>query len=222
MAPPKWLATDRSDRAVSPVIGVILMVAITVILAAVIGAFVLEIGDQQETAPNTSFDSDQSVVYFADTIDNHARNETRVTISHAGGTVVEVSQTEVKTNGNASSWGIENRVPNNGRPLAIPTPDMRPALGTNEKATFKSGQTWDVISTNGINREYVKAPGRYLYDPEGGDDDGDDIDLIYNTNSNPWNPQGTVTPLEQDDNINVVWTASSGGKTQTLFRYTVQ
>ena len=39
---------DESDgtRAVSPVIGVILMVAITVILAAVIGTFVLGLGDQ--------------------------------------------------------------------------------------------------------------------------------------------------------------------------------
>jgi len=34
------------DRGVSPVIGVILMVAITVILAAVIGTFVLGLGDQ--------------------------------------------------------------------------------------------------------------------------------------------------------------------------------
>ena len=40
------------DRAVSPVIGVILMVAITVILAAVVGAFVLGLGDRvSETAP---------------------------------------------------------------------------------------------------------------------------------------------------------------------------
>lgn len=36
---------DTDDRAVSPVIGVILMVAITVILAAVIGTFVLGLGD---------------------------------------------------------------------------------------------------------------------------------------------------------------------------------
>lgn len=35
----------QTDRAVSPVIGVILMVAITVILAAVIGTFVLGLGD---------------------------------------------------------------------------------------------------------------------------------------------------------------------------------
>lgn len=37
------------DRAVSPVIGVILMVAITVILAAVIGTFVLGLGDNVST-----------------------------------------------------------------------------------------------------------------------------------------------------------------------------
>lgn len=44
---PKMFKTD-DDRAVSPVIGVILMVAITVILAAVIAAFVLGIGPGDE------------------------------------------------------------------------------------------------------------------------------------------------------------------------------
>lgn len=49
------------DRAVSPVIGVILMVAITVILAAVIGTFVLGLGDQvQQTAPNANFDFEEN------------------------------------------------------------------------------------------------------------------------------------------------------------------
>ncbi|WP_411966291.1 type IV pilin [Haloferax sp. YSMS24] len=44
------------SRAVSPVIGVILMVAITVILAAVIGTFVLGLGDQVgDNAPQASF-----------------------------------------------------------------------------------------------------------------------------------------------------------------------
>ncbi len=46
------------DRGVSPVIGVILMVAITVILAAVIAAFVLGLGDTSEPAPSASFDFD--------------------------------------------------------------------------------------------------------------------------------------------------------------------
>jgi flagellin-like protein len=52
----RQLLTD--ERAVPPVIGVILMVAITVILAAVIAAFVLGLGDTNDVAPNTSFEYD--------------------------------------------------------------------------------------------------------------------------------------------------------------------
>jgi flagellin-like protein len=51
----KGLLTD--DSAVSPVIGVILMVAITVILAAVVGSFVLGLPSEAETTvPQASFD----------------------------------------------------------------------------------------------------------------------------------------------------------------------
>jgi len=52
----KKLLTD--DDAVSPVIGVILMVAITVILAAVIAAFVLGLGDTSDPTPQVSFNYD--------------------------------------------------------------------------------------------------------------------------------------------------------------------
>jgi len=51
---------NGDERAVSPVIGVILMVAITVILAAVIGTFVLGLGDQvQNTTPQAQFGFDR-------------------------------------------------------------------------------------------------------------------------------------------------------------------
>ena len=52
---------ESENRAVSPVIGVILMVAITVILAAVIGSFVLGLaGDVSQTSPTAqiSFEYD--------------------------------------------------------------------------------------------------------------------------------------------------------------------
>ncbi|WP_425492262.1 type IV pilin [Halovivax gelatinilyticus] len=49
------MGTD-DKRAVSPVIGVILMVAITVILAAVIAAFVMDIGPGSESTPNSQID----------------------------------------------------------------------------------------------------------------------------------------------------------------------
>jgi len=55
---PKKLCGDDEERAVSPVIGVILMVAITVILAAVIAAFVLDIGPT-DTNPNAGYSIDE-------------------------------------------------------------------------------------------------------------------------------------------------------------------
>lgn len=78
----KTLLQTDDDRAVSPVIGVILMVAITVILAAVIGTFVLGLGDQvDDTTPNTqlAFDVDiQGESEGDDQLDG-------VSIEHRGG-----------------------------------------------------------------------------------------------------------------------------------------
>ena len=74
----KKLFTD--ERAVSPVIGVILMVAITVILAAVIGAFVLGLGGDQEQTPQATL-SIQS---------GDAAGE--IDIRHRGGQTLEASE----------------------------------------------------------------------------------------------------------------------------------
>ena len=53
------ITAGEDDRGVSPVIGVILMVAITVILAAVIASFVLGLGDQtDDVAPNVNFEGE--------------------------------------------------------------------------------------------------------------------------------------------------------------------
>jgi flagellin-like protein len=77
------------DRAVSPVIGVILMVAITVILAAVIGTFVLGLGDQvSQTTPSASFGFDY----------DRSSNDT-LTISHNGGDTVDANNLNVAISG---------------------------------------------------------------------------------------------------------------------------
>lgn len=51
---------EDENRGVSPVIGVILMVAITVILAAVIAAFVLDLGQSQSTSASAGVEFDES------------------------------------------------------------------------------------------------------------------------------------------------------------------
>jgi len=91
----KQLFTD--DDAVSPVIGVILMVAITVILAAVIGAFVLDIGGSQESAPQVQWDwSDDP------------NGSVAVELSHGGGDTLssdDTQQMDVNSNDLSGSGG---------------------------------------------------------------------------------------------------------------------
>lgn len=83
------------ERAVSPVIGVILMVAITVILAAVIGTFVLGLGDRiSQAQPNAQFDFD-----YTET----SGNNDKVEIAHDGGDGVESNQLTV-TIGGDDAW----------------------------------------------------------------------------------------------------------------------
>jgi flagellin-like protein len=108
----------RDDDAVSPVIGVILMVAITVILAAVIATFVLGLGDQvSQTAPQASFafeyDGDASQ---DDSFDN-APGDGKLTITHAGGATLEAGNLAISgssvSNGNwadTTEYGESSKV----------------------------------------------------------------------------------------------------------------
>ena len=84
----KKLLTE--ERAVSPVIGVILMVAITVILAAVVGSFVLGLaGDVSENAPTVqidfSYDTDTDTVTLTHDGGSSFSSDT-VRLSGTGGT----------------------------------------------------------------------------------------------------------------------------------------
>ena len=73
----------NEDRAVSPVIGVILMVAITVILAAVIGTFVLGLGDSlTDTTPSASINGEiggDEVIFTHQSGENIERTNLRIT-----------------------------------------------------------------------------------------------------------------------------------------------
>ena len=94
----KELLTE--DDAVSPVIGVILMVAITVILAAVIASFVLGLGDTASQAnPQASFSWDyetNSTLGGTDGLDGN------VTITHDGGDSITAQELYIRGNWDAS------------------------------------------------------------------------------------------------------------------------
>lgn len=93
------------DRAVSPVIGVILMVAITVILAAVIGTFVLGLSDQVgDTSPRASFGSDLSQATNPVNVDGDSTTsdidikQDSLTITHETGAEITGSQLSLVVN----------------------------------------------------------------------------------------------------------------------------
>jgi len=83
----KIKAMLEEERGVSPVIGVILMVAITVILAAVIGTFVLGLGDSLQQAPQAQLDAEEA-------------SGDDLVISHNGGDAIPLGEIEVKFDGN--------------------------------------------------------------------------------------------------------------------------
>jgi flagellin-like protein len=96
----KKLITD--DSAVSPVIGVILMVAITVLLAATAASFFLGLAGDNSSTPQVAINFE----YSSD--DNH--DDDRLKISHSGGDTIEADNTVVTVSDvtTSSSAGVIN------------------------------------------------------------------------------------------------------------------
>ena len=113
----KALLDDESG--VSPVIGVILMVAITVILAAVIGTFVLGLGDSLNQAPQAQLDAEY--------------DGTNVVLNHNGGDSLSAGDLTV-TWGGGTSASLSNDLSVGGSETVVSSP-----------ASGESGSTLTVV-----------------------------------------------------------------------------
>jgi len=133
----KLLSTDE-EQAVSPVIGVILMVAITVILAAVIASFVLGLGDSQEVAPTSTFDF------------NYDADGQNLTITHTGGDNVKAQNVYVR--GNSLSQDGDTRWLGNG--TASTTIDGADAITSGDTYILNSTSDGPGSSPN-VGSDYV-------------------------------------------------------------------
>lgn len=90
----------ETDRGVSPVIGVILMVAITVILAAVIGTFVLDIGGSlSESAPSATFETEQPPATTSEMDALSNSDSELVNVTYTGGEEVLKENINITVNG---------------------------------------------------------------------------------------------------------------------------
>jgi len=93
----------NDDSAVSPVIGVILMVAITVILAAVIGTFVLGLGDSLQQAPQSTLNAEDASVDYNSSANYSNDDATAFTISQDGGDAINMADARIVIDSQSSS-----------------------------------------------------------------------------------------------------------------------
>jgi flagellin-like protein len=236
-----------ADRAVSTVIGVVLLVAITVILAAVIGAVVLEIGDEQESAPNVSFETSEERVYQVDDEGSMTLNITVVSLVHGGSDPIAYKNFHVKVDGlemvmgtdefdceDDSCSGVHSDAP------GYPVPDLRQTAGTNEQVSFEPGQDYNVITGNKsfsdeppLKREWVGDYSQFRVLPNSNEGNcfirfrtskaaGSGDRTKFSPSSSLGQDQFVYDPLMSGQTVDAIWKASSGGKTQKLFGYTVQ
>ena len=134
-----------NEEAVSPVIGVILMVAITVILAAVIAAFVFGLGGTQVKTPQASIK--------ISSITSPAGN---ITLTHSGGDSLDLFQTRAIIDGNSTSHNVISLI--NG------TTTQYFSVGDNliitEAGTVKAYLNNNLVTTGSSTGNFSLSPGK--------------------------------------------------------------
>jgi flagellin-like protein len=121
------------DDAVSPVIGVILMVAITVILAAVIASFVLGLGGNQQATPTASFTFDYT--------EGNSDASSYLSITHDGGDTIRGNQVYLR----GSNFGSTDFSPDSSVSISDSDVDYQ---GTDPGETW-SDQSGDMSASKG-------------------------------------------------------------------------
>lgn len=193
------LFDDQS--AVSPVISVILMVAITVILAAVIATFTLGLGESTTAvAPTAGFTAEQVNDTSVDGNSESAEYRT-LEITHASGDVLERPRVSVLVDGE-TAYGYRQ----GSNKLFI-----EPLWAGD--GTIQAGSSVTVIAgTDALDGENFSTGGPYEYD-------------IY-LNGRGLVPQETTGAGEFEDNtqlrpgetVSVVWESQDGRQSAVLFR----
>jgi len=199
------------ERAVSPVIGVILMVAITVILAAVIGTFVLGLGDQvQNTTPRASFGFDSGTTEIdvwdaglATPAEATDVSFDSVTITHESGDTIEANNLDITVDGKTAYTAEELSDSTNGHEVA----------GT-FSGDVSAGSTTTIIAsaddssiTTGSSRYLVESDDLLDIDPSADGSNSEDIQDVG---------------LKSGQTIRVVYSSPDSDSSSTLAKFEIQ
>lgn len=208
------ISTDES--AVSPVIGVILMVAVTVIIAAVIGSSALGLSDQvSESPPQASLSFEQeNMTYIDDDVTDPEWTVARtVTITHDGGESIDADNIEVTVDNEPAAY------------ISFETLDRDQVTpDTGYEGTHVGNHPGNDI-TGTVERVFsgtvtAGTTGRVLLGVESGDPKqfGDPIGQISGNGGFP--NSGVMPRMSGGETIRVIWT--SGDRSTALAEYEVK
>ena len=190
----------KDDDAVSPVIGVILMVAITVILAAVIGTFVLGLGENvQQNSPNAQFSFDQSTT----DVENDGAG---------GGTVEVVSMQITHTSGDeVSEDNVDVTV--NGQTGVASDGSGDGSSASNVDAPWNDGNDISASDSVTLVGSVALDSGDTASDVEGESFTGSgQLDIDSGSLSGTY----TAIGMSSGDTVRVVWESDDGGNSDVL------
>ncbi|MFA9428208.1 type IV pilin [Natronorubrum sp. A-ect3] len=169
------LIGSEDERAVSPVIGVILMVAITVILAAVIAAFVLDIGDDlgQNDAPNAVWSSSEE-----NDLDWGDGDDVVIQFTHDSGDTVDLGNLE-----------LAGDTPDHGD-VSFADAELEVDGDSDDDVRVSAGDTVDVVIdvSTGSGSDTTET----IFD------EGDEVTLVWNdgSSSSTMNTHDVINEIE--------------------------
>jgi flagellin-like protein len=204
------MISSAGKRGVTSVIGILLIVAITVILAAVVATFALGIGeDTQQTTPQVSFAVAQEQVTFQDasaaTNPGATNTTTVVKFTLSTGDPVDRSNLDLLVNGERNGWDPAGMGTESDGTTSDGTA-RRPVSSATVPATLEGGDTIRVVFA------------------DSGLEDGNTVTIsattgVFNDQGRPGKP--AIIPLKDGDEIMLRYDAPESSESAILRKYTV-
>jgi flagellin-like protein len=186
-------------RGQSPVIGVILLVAVAIILATVIATFVLGIGESTTNPPpQVSFSADQEVKHL-EASGGDEGDFWALEIAYSNGKPIEHQRLSVLVNGE-KAWGVGNYTTANGHRMT--------GLWDTPGSSITVGDSITVVLTDG---------------PAAGENNTLSINGGSVGNAEVDTDPGGEYQLESGDEVKIVWEAPPGEEgSSILFEQTIE
>lgn len=195
---------DADSRGITSVLGTVLMVGVTVLLAAAVGGATLVVADQvQNPLPAVTIETDQRVGTVVETNEFNgtapsAQANRSVTFAHIGGASVDPDRLSVTVNGYPAYDVFDPANPGYATVARAPA-----------RSTFSAGIRLRVVVYGYVNN--TKSPPTLFNNPS-----------TLKTDVTDQRQSQRANELRPGDTVRLVWTSPSGLNSYVLVEHTVQ